>query len=339
MNGRTLVTGLVVVTLLVGATPTVALAQGVSEPQPVLLNQDTTHIADITVDGQQYSVYRQENVFPWASGIDIYTDSGRVTSESTAEAVLTELAQRRTARDLGTEDVGLLRTTSRNISAAASNVSSAATSIDETLVYLDRMRTVSENGTTVYNASVEAAPKIAEYNETAREALPELRSFGNDSAAYRSNATALADLLEQRENGTDVDPQRLYAQYTATLEAKEDASDHLGYGGINGRLSEIARTSETIATNVSSVPERGNETARRFSRVHNESTVAANRTAALALSDYELDEIRDRAESLEAEWMEDWNSRQKPAATVYQSIGAMVVGIGAISGYVTWRRR
>ncbi|QCC47072.1 hypothetical protein DV707_04960 [Halobellus limi] len=325
--------------LLVGATPMAALAQGASDPRPVLLDQETTHIADITVDGQQYSVYRHENIFSWASGIDIYTNSERVTSESTAEAVLTELAQRRAAQDLGTEDIDPLRTTSQNVSTAASNVSSTATSINETLVYMERMKTVRENGTTVYNASVQAAPQITDFNETAHEALPELRSFDNDSTAYRSNATTLIGLLEQRENGTDIDPQRLYAQYVATLEAKNDVSDHLGYEGIDEQLSGMAGTSEAIAMNVSSVPERGNETAQHFWRVHNESTVTANQTAALALSDYEFDDVQDRAESLEEGWMDDWNSRQNPASTVYQSIAAIVVVIGVVGGYVTWRRR
>ncbi|WP_231554328.1 hypothetical protein [Halobellus rufus] len=339
MNGRKLVTSLVVIMLLVGATPMGALAQGASDPQPVLLDQDTTHIADITVDGQQYSVYEHKNVFSWASGIDIYTNGERVTSESTAEAVLTALAQRRAVQDLGAEDINQLRTTSQNASTAATNVSSTATAINETLVYMERMKTVRENGTTVYNASVEAAPQITEFNETARELHPQLRSFENTSTAYRSNATALIDLLEQRENGTDVDPQRLYAQYAATLDAKNDVSDHLGFDSIAEPLGEVAGTSETIAMNVSSVPERGNETAQHFWRVHNESTVAANQTAALGLDDFEFDDVQDRAESLEEDWMEEWNSRRSPASTVYQSIAAIVVGIAAVGGYIAWRRR
>lgn len=339
MKGRKLVTSLVVIMLLVGATPMAALAQGASSPQPVLLDQDTTHIADVTVDGQQYSVYRHENVFSWASGIDIYTNSERVTSESTAESVITALAQRRAVQDLGAEDISQLRTTSQNASAAATNVSSTATAIDETLVYIERMKTVSENGTTVYNASVEEAPQISEFNETARELHPELRSFDNDSTAYRSNATALINLLEQRENGTNVDPQQLYTQYAVTLDAKSDLSDHLGYSSVNEPLSVIAGTSEAIAMNVSSVPERGNETAQHFRRVHNESAVAANQTAALGIDDFEFDDVQDRAESLEEDWMEEWNSRQSPASTVYQSIAAIVVIIAVVGGYIAWRRR
>ncbi len=339
MNGRKLATGLVVILLLVGTTPTTAIAQGASDPQPVLLDQDTTHIADVTVDGQQYSVYEHENVFSWASGIDIYTNGGRVTSESTAETVLTALAKRRAVRDLEAESAAPLRTTSRNVSTAASNVSATATAVNETLVYLEQTKTVRENGTTVYNASVEAAPRIAEFNESARELHPELRSFVNASTAYRSNATDLVELLERRENGTDVDPQRLYAQYETTLEAKNDVSDHFGFGGVNEQLAQTANTSEAIAMNVSSVPERGNETARHFRSVHNESAVAANQTATLGLDAFDFNGVQNRADSLEGRWMEDWNSRQNPASTVYQSIAAIVVGIAAVGGYVVRRRR
>lgn len=339
MKGPKLVTSLVVILLVVGATPMASLAQGASAPQPVLLDQDTTHIADITVDGQQYSVYRHENVFPWASGVDIYTNGERVSSESTAESVLTALAQRRAVQNLGSEDIRQLRTTSQNASAAATNVSSTATDINETLAYLERVKTDRENGTTAYNALVEAAPKITEFNETAHETLPHLRSFENDSAAYRSNATALITLLEQRANGSDVDPQRLYDQYTETLEAKGDVSNHLEYGGIDEQFSEMASTSETIAKNVSSIPESGNETARDFRQVHNESTVTANQTEAVVPSDYELDEVQDRVGSLEEDWVDEWNSRQNPASTVYDSIAAIAVVIAVVGGYVTWRRR
>lgn len=339
MKERKVVISFVVILLIVGATPMTAFAQGASDPQPVLLDQDTTHIADITVDGQQYSVYRHENVFPWASGIDIYTNGERVTSESTAEAVLTALAQRRASRDIGAEDVSQLRTTSQNASTVATNISATATAINETLVYMERLKTVQENGQTVYKTSAEAAPQIPEFNETARELHPELRSFENDSRAYRSNATALIELIEQRENGTNVDPQRLYAQYETTLNAKNDLSDHLGFSGIDEQLTQLASTSETITTNVSSVPERGNKTAQHFRRVENESLVAANQTAAFDLSDFELDTVQERAESLEEGWTEDWNSRQNPASTVYQSIAALLIVIAAVGGYIAWRRR
>jgi hypothetical protein len=299
----------------------------------VLLDRDTNHVADITVDGQQYSVYRHQNVFPWASGISIYTDGERVTSESTAETVLTALAQRRAVQNIGAEVITQLRATSQNASAVANNVSAAATAVDQTLTYINRTVTVREN------ASVEAAPQIPEFTETARELLPKLRSFENDSTAYRSNATALVELLEQRKNGTDVDPQRLYAQYEATLEAKDALSAHLGFGGIDEELTQLASTSGIIATNVSSVPERGNKTARQFRRVDDESPVAANQTAAFELSEFDLGEFEERAASLEEDWTDEWNSRQSPASTVYQSIAAILIVIAVTGGYVAWRRR
>lgn len=336
MMERKLFTGLVIMMLLVGAVPTTVLAQGA--PQPVLLDQETTKIGTVSVDNQSYSVYRHENVFPYVSGIEIYTDGSRVTSEATAEEVLTALAQRRAVEELGSDDLSALRTTSQNVSRTAPAVSETATALNETTGYVVDLKTTSEGGTTVYNASVDAAPQLPEFNETARELRPELRSFENDSNAYTSNASALITLLEQRENGTDVDPQRLYDRYAATLEAKEGISNHLGFDGINDQLPVVANLSEAIARNVSTAPE-GNETAQQFQVVHNESTVAANRTAALDLSEFEFDQAQERAESLEEDWMEQWESRRNPAREVYQSIGvigaAIIVGIG----YVTWRRR
>lgn len=333
---RKLFTGLVIMMLLVGAVPTIVLTQGA--PQPVLLDQETTKIGTVSVDNQSYNVYHHESVFPYTSGIEIYTDGSRVTSEATAEEVLTALAQRRAVEELSSDDLSALRTTNQNVSRTAPAVSETATALNETTGCVADIKTASEGGTTVYNTSVDTAPQIPEFNEIARELRPGLCSFESDSNAHTSNASALITLLEQRENGTDVDPQRLYDRYAATLKSKGGTSNHLCFDGINEQLPVVADLSEVIAKNVSTAPE-DNETAQRFQVVHNESAVAVNRTAALDLSEFEFDQAQERAESLEEGWMEQWESRRNPVREVYQSIGvigaAIIIGIG----YLRWCRR
>ncbi|MFB6159682.1 MAG: hypothetical protein ABEJ61_00720 [Haloferacaceae archaeon] len=334
MNGRTL--GVVaVVVLLVGTVPTGALAQ--SGPRPVLLNQNTEHVATVTVDGQRYEVYRYDNVVSFASGIDIYANGERVTEESRAQAVVTALAQRRAVEELGRDDARRIRASARAVNATVGDVSTAAAEIDATLAYVERTKSVRANGTTVYNASVEAAPALTEFNETARATLPALRSLENDSTAYVRNATALADLLQRRRNGSDVDPQRVYDRYEATLTAKYRVSQHFGYDGTTESLAEIAALSDRIAANVSTVPERGQELSRRFATVHEASARAANRTRTLDLSAYELSGAQNRADELESAWMEQWRSRRNAASDVYKTVaaaGLLVAGVG----YVGWRR-
>lgn len=331
------VTTIIVVLLLISAIPATVAAQAV--PQNVLLDQETTKMASVTVDGQTYDVYRIENVVWYASGIDIYADGERVRSESTARQVLTKLARRRAAEELGPEELRTLRPARRNVSDAAPAVSTAARDIDATLTHLEDLKTRQVDDTTSYNRSVEAAPGIVEFNQSARELLPELRSFNSDSSAFVENATTLIELIQQRENGTSVDPQRLYETYIATIRATEAVDEHLGFGGGIEGLSDIATTSETIAGNVSSVPETGNQTAEHFEAVANSTSTAANRTQAIELPGFEFNDAQDRAQSLESDWMDRWNSRQNAGKDVYNTIFGLVIAVIVLAGYFRWKRR
>jgi hypothetical protein len=338
MHGRTFVTGLVVVMLLVGTVPTTALAQ--SSPRSVLLNEHTSHVGSVTVDGQEYEVYRYENLLWYANGIDIYADGERVTSPERAETVLTALAQRRAVDEIEPKHFDTLRATARAARSTAANASAAAASVNETTAHLEEMKTVRENGTTVYNASVEAAPRIAEFGEETERLPEELRELEGVSTAYAANATELATLLERRENGTDIDPQRLYAQYAETLSLKYQLAGELDSGAVTSDLPAVAGLSESIAANVSSAP-RGDETARLFATVHDDATVTANRTAPLeeSVTHFEFDTAQERFESLQERWIESWRSRRDAALKVYGSLGFVGAAIFGGVGYVGWRRQ
>lgn len=331
------VTTFVVVLLLVSAIPATVAAQAV--PRNVLLDQETTKRASVTVDGQTYDVYRIENVVWYASGIDIYADGERVRSESTARQVLTKLARRRATEELGPEELRTLRSAKRNVSNVAPAVSTAARYIDDTLTHLEDLKTRQTDGTTAYDRSVEAAPGIEGFNQTARGLPSGLRSFNNDSSAFVENATTLINLIQQRENGTSVDPQRIYEAYVATIRASDAVDEHLGFSGGIEELSEIASTSETIASNVSSVPETGNQTAQHFEAVANSSSTAANRTQVIELPGFEFEDAQERAQSLEADWMDRWNSRQNAGKDVYNTIFGLIIAIILLAGYFRWKRR
>lgn len=337
MNRLARVTTLIVVLLLVSAIPATVAAQ--AAPQNVLLDQETTKMASMTIDGQTYDVYRIENVVWYASGIDIYADGERVRSESTARQVLTKLARRRAIEELGPDDLNALRLAKQNVSDAAPAVSTAARDIDEALTHLSDLKTRQIDDTTAYNRSVEAAPGIEEFNQSARDLLPELRSFNNDSTAFVENATTLIELIHQRQNGTSVDPQRLYETYIATLRANDAVDRHVGVGGGIEGLSDLATTSETIADNVTSVPQTGNRTAEHFEAVANSTGTAANRTQTIEPPGFEFEQVQDRAQSLESDWMDRWNSRQNAGKDVYNTIFALVIAVIVLVGYRRWKRR
>lgn len=337
MKDRSIPVLIVVVSLVIAALAPAVAAQSI--PRTVFLDEDTRRIGTIAVDGQTYQVYHHDNLVPWASGVEIYTEGHRVTSESTAQMVLEALAQRRAVSDLGKRDADLLQASAANVTETATNVSESTAAINGTLAYLMDTKDLSAEGSTVFNESLEAAPTIDEFNQTAREVGPKLRSFDNDSEAYTSNATRLATLIERRENGDSVDPQRLYDRYSTTLEEMQRLSEHTDFSGVTEPLRTVAAQSESISENVSTVPKRGDELVQRFERTHNTSSVARNGTQVLELPGFALEEPQDTAQSLQSTWVDEWEERRNAAMTVYKTIIGGAVAILIVGGYVWWRRR
>lgn len=335
MVTRKSVIALFLTILVVSTLPATVMAQQV--PRAVLFDEDTRQVASVTVDGQTYEVYRIENVVWYASGVDIYADGDRVRSESTARAVLTKLARRRAIQDFGPEDVTRLRRLKRNVSDVASVVANASGSIDRTLTHLERLKTKRVDNTTAYRATLQAAPQVRTFNDTARDLLPQLRSYDRDSEAFVENATTLIRLVEQRSNGSSVDPERLYTVYLATVRANDALSNHLGFGGMNDGLSDVAGLSATIAQNVSGVPEYGNETAAHFERVETTAMAATNQTETIELLGFDFEETQDHARSFEAELMDDWRSRQNAGTDVYYTLSGLGLLAVAAAGYFRWR--
>lgn len=335
MSTRQRTIALFLAVLIVGTVPATVMAQ--QAPRSVLLDEDTRQVASVTVDGQVYEVYRIENVVWYASGVDIYADGERVRSEETAEAVLTTLARRRAIDDLGEGDLGRLQAVKRNVSDASAAAADTSRELTETLAYLDSLRSESVDNRSAYNATIDAAPRLTEFNDTAPELLSQLRSYERDAQAFIENATRLSRLLDRRANGSSVDPQRLYAVYVATIQANDALSEHHGFGGVSDGLSTVATTSGAIAENTTSVPKYGNQTAAHFIRVESTANVTLDRMESVDLLGFDYEDTQDRARSIESDLMEDWRSRRNAGTDVYYTLAALGLAAVAAAGYLRWQ--
>lgn len=339
-RSRRLASALIATMILLSVVPVGALAQGA--PGSLLLNQSGTQVGSITVDDHRYQVYRYDNTLPYASGISVYLDGEQVTSEAEVREVLTALAQRRAAGRLGTEEIETLRTVRRQARILANVSGSTAASLNRTTSYLADLANVTVNGSTALNASRRAAPRFAEFNESARDLVPALRTTERRATAVASNATALIDVLQARRNGTETDPQRIYEQYVTTLETIDRLAEQ---ESVSEDLSTVATLAERVASNVSAVPEVGNETAARISTASNSTARAANRSSAAfetldSLTGFggSLDDSRDAAESQVEQWMANWQDRRYAPRDIYGTIAAVpVVLVGAVA-YTRWWR-
>lgn len=320
-----LTTVLVVGVLLLSTVPVSVAAQGT--PGSLLLNQHATKVGTITVDGERYQVYRYDNTLPYASGMSVFHDGEQVTSEARARAVLTALAQRRAAAKLGTEEIETLRTVREQARIIANATGSAAAAL---------------NDTTALNVSRQPAPRFSEFNGTATDLRPSLRTTERYARAVVSNTTALIELLEKRRNGTEVDPQRLYDRYATTLSTINRLS---GQSYKVDELSEVATLSDRIAANVSTSSDRGKEIAAGFEAVSSETARAANRTTAafetleeVAGYGTPLGEAQSFAQSQQSEWMDRWRTRQSAPMKIYGTLIGVPIALIVVGGYIRWRR-
>jgi hypothetical protein len=95
--------------IIIGSTiPLPVAAQG-GESNTLLLDTEQTEVGTVQVEGTTYTVYEQENILPYASGLEVYRNGQRVTDETEAWQAIRKIAWRRAATQLGPADRETLR--------------------------------------------------------------------------------------------------------------------------------------------------------------------------------------------------------------------------------------
>lgn len=332
-SNRSLLVLVLVVTVVVATIPGIVLAQDISGRR--LLNEKATTIATIEVDGQSYKVNRYENTLPYASGIAIYNGDERVKSEAQAKRILTALARRRAAAEIGRDEARLLKPLVSNVNDSRRAASDADAAIDRSLSFVHELKNTTVDGKSAWARTVEAAPAAAGYVDQADEVQGDLRMYHSQAAEFTHNATALIALIES--DTEPVPPRKLYSQYLTTLRTANDLAGKLGgFYSLSSDLRVVANTSERIATNASSVPEVGGEIEPRFTNVTRASRTAADRLDRLPenLNREQLDDAEDRVDARTEAWMADWRTRNNIAIDLYGTVfglpiaGALVIGLG-----------
>ena len=317
--------------VLIGTLPGIVLAQDLAGQR--LLNEQATTVATIEVDGQTYQVNRYENTLPYTSGIAVYHDGERVDSNHRAKTILTALAHRRAAEEIGPTERRMLRTLAANVTEARNSTRDAQAALNRSIHYLDTLRNTTVDGDSAWNRTVAAAPVAADYAGSAREAREDLAQFQAASADFADNVSTLVELLDENET----QPRQRYHRYAVTMDhANTLAGDLGGFYSLSKDLRKVANTSERIANNASSVPEVGDTTETRFSRAATQTRDAAARIDAVPadLHRDELDATTDRAETLKQRYLTEWRARNNVTFELYGTIfglpliGAVVLSMG-----------
>lgn len=366
-----------VVMLSVIPLPVLGQTDG-APPEGAPLDEDATHLRTVAVNGTTYEVYAYENTLPYASGVEVYADGERVTDLEQAAPALRVIAAERALRNAGVEDTGeLISDTVANSGSTAAafqrvswrraaeeldasdidtlrSIRSAAAQIEQDLApvesalervvnLIDRMKEQEVAGTSLWDAATQASPALQGFDATVRGLRDELTDWTEAARTIDASVPEVIDSLERTEAGEDVDYARLSRNFEAAmtgLTQLREESDEL-----ESRLSSVASTSSTIASEVQGAPVIGGDISDGFARLSETLNRGANRVGsfsdAIAEQEAALSSVKNTAEKTQSQLQSAYESelsslkdetsaRNTAELRVYGTGAAGVVGLGLV---------
>lgn len=331
-----LVAGLIVISTI----PIPVAGQDVPESR-VLLDTDREQIDSVSLDGETYQVYRYENLLPYASGIEVYSNGERITSESDANRVLRVIAWERATEQLGPEEIDTLRSIHQSAQEIQQLVSGPISALNTILGFIDWMKETSVAGFNVWEEAKNVVPALEGFDTAARDLRAELEEWRNAAQAVNENLPPVINALERIKRGEEVDYSKLSQQFADSMSAMErlqSKSDEL-----ERRLSDMSQRSDEIATATASIPVVGGDISDAFTRLSNEISSAASRvdqySSELSEQESNLRDVKQTAESERNTMMRQWQSRQNAQLKVYGTLAVLSLPVVAGLFYVFRRRR
>lgn len=275
---------ILVVVLLVSAVSTGAVAQ--DQPRHALLDGEPTELATVHTNGQTYVVYAYDNLLPYASGIEVYTDGERVTDAETVDEVFRALARRRaTTFEPEARSIERLRrvvTRSRSIQAATTD---AITALNETLAYRETLQETAVNDTTAWEAAIDTSESLdgtfargfSGGAADAGELREQLLAVRASAASLETDAARVVTLLQRQQAGEEINRSDLYRRYAAVYAELERLRSQVASS--RSALLETANASRAGASEARSLPTVGEEIHRRFAALGEALDRAASRLA------------------------------------------------------------
>lgn len=333
---------LLVLTLLVNALTMGVAAQ--SQPRQIMLDTEATRIAEVHTNGQAFIVYRVDNALPYASGIEVYSNGERVTSESTVEEVFRALARRKATKfQPERETIAKLRRVIEQSQALQTTTTEAIIALNETLEYRGKLQETTINDSSAWEIATEKSDALDEGfasgftgSSDAVEVRNQLQVLRASATELEKNATRVITLLEQQQAGEDIDQSDLYRRFASVYSDLETMNQLVSEVG--DRTVQLAETSRTAATQVKSVPQVGDNLQERLTSLAS----SLNETeASLADVGPGMIELREELPKVAADvqfqekLMKQWNRRQAASMKVYFTIGGslilLVAGVIAVS--------
>mgnify|MGYP000155525478 CR=1 FL=1 len=332
---------LVVLALVVGVLLAVpACAVGAPGDHTAPLDTGFEKVGEVTVNGTTYEVHRYDNVVPYASGYEFFTDGDRVGDPEEARRVARAYAwSRALEEEVGEEELREMRDVGRTAERAGTVISAPLGAIETALTAVDEAKQREALGVSVWEVAVSALPELENIETVLRVTRDELRRWDERVGSAGEDVNDVADAAESVREGGEAEYDELPALF-------ENASDGLSEAeeisdAIASDLSVVSDTTGGIAEDLGDVRRVGDELASPFRSLSSSLGGSADSVEEFGESAAEVREVieatRDRAASQESRLFTGWNRRRNAALLVYGT-GVVLVILTALAGY-GYRRR
>jgi len=301
----------------------------------VLLDQERTEVGTVSVGGERYTIYRYENTFPYATGIEIFQGNERVTSQQTAEEVLQAHGWKDAVRGLDTSDINDLRSIGGSAQEIESTVSGPLSTVNTVLGEIENLEQTTVPGSgflgeeqSAWDAATSVSPTLQGFDSTLRTLQSELEEWEQNANRVNENVPQLVGRIEGIRGGEDPDYSSVRDDFSETMEALDSLESQTS--SLENRVSTVGSASSTIASEVSDVPVVGEETSSTFDSLASDLNSMERGLDQLSssLNDQEsnLQRVSDNAESTQQSLLSSWETRQSSSNKVLITLmGALLV--------------
>ena len=299
------------------SSPPPASAESINADQ-FLLDSEKEDVESVRVEGQVYKVYRQENMLPYASGIEIYTNGERVTSEETARAVIQKVAWQRATSEMGSDDIETLRQLNQSTTTINKVITPPLEALNYILGFIDDLK---ERG--VWSVATSLSPQFSAFETSARELRDGLQGWKQAADQVNQNVPLLINDLERMKRGEDVDYDKVSSHYSATVSGLDQLQSRSA--NVSDRLATVSESAGTVSSEVSGIPGVGEDFSKGLTELSatlgDASSQVDQFSSDLGQTQSKLSSVRSSAESTESEMMSAWNTRQTAEMKVYGTLG------------------
>jgi chromosome segregation ATPase len=246
-----------------------AMAQ--DAPREVLFDRQQSEMAVVHTNGQTFSVYEYDNILPYASGIEIYSEGERVTSKATADEIFRALARRQATKfDPESRTIQRLRGVIDRSESVQAKTTDAIAALNETLAYRQTLKDTALDNSTAWDVAVDSSEELDEAftggiigPSNAAELRDQLIKLDTSAEGLVTNATRVTGFLQDRQDGREINRSDLYRRYGGIHSELQDLRSRIE--SVREPLRVTADSSEAVASQVGSLETVGDGIGDRFS--------------------------------------------------------------------------